>query len=91
MDTYVRFLFEFMSVFFKGLGAIFGGIVTGLVQMFSIHEYLFVIESYRKDFSGGEWVLVVVAIIVMLILLGLIVLLIVFIIRKYIKFRGNRY
>ena len=87
MDTYVRFLFEFMSVFFKGLGAIFGGIVTGLVQMFSIHEYLFVIESYRKDFSGGEWVLVVVAIIVMLILLGLIVLLIVFIIRKYIKFR----
>ena len=87
MDTYIRFLFEFMSVFFKGIGTIFGGLISGIIQIFSIHEYLYIIDIYRKDFTGGEWVLVILAVIVMLILLGLIVLLFVFIIRKYLKFR----
>ena len=27
MDTYIRFLYEFLKVFFDGLGMIFGGIV----------------------------------------------------------------
>ena len=87
MDTYIRFLFEFMSVFFKGIGKILGGFFSGIVQMFSIHEYLYIIEFYRKDFSGGEWFLVIVAILVMIIILALIVLLIVFFVRKYLKFR----
>lgn len=87
MDTYIRFLFEFMSVFFKGMGKIIGGFISGIVQMFSIHEYLYIIEFYRKDFSGGEWFLVIVAILVMIIILALIVLLIVFFVRKYLKFR----
>ena len=87
MDTYVRFLFEFMNVFFEGVGSIVGGFFKGLVQMFSIPEYLYIIERYRKDFTGGEWVLVVIAIIVMFIVLGLIIMLILFFIRKYLKFR----
>jgi len=87
MDTYIRFLFEFMSVFFKGIGTIFGGIVKGFIQMFNISEYLYVIDFYKKDFSGGEWVLVIISILVMLIILGLIIAVIVFFIRKYIKFR----
>ena len=87
MDTYIRFLFEFMSVFFKGIGTIFGGIIKGFIQMFNISEYLYVIDFYKKDFSGGEWVLVIISILVMLIILGLIIAVIVFFIRKYIKFR----
>ena len=87
MNTYIRFLFEFMSVFFKGIGMIVGGFFKGIVQMFSIQAYLYVIEFYRKDFKVAEWILVVVAVVVMIIMLALIVLLIVLFIRKYFKFR----
>lgn len=87
MDTFVRFLFEFMSVFFSGVGMIFKGLFGGIVQMFNISEYLYTIEFYRKDFNMSEWVLVVIAVIVMLIVLLLIILLVWFVIRKYVKFR----
>ena len=87
MDTFVRFLFEFMSVFFSGVGMIFKGLFGGILQMFNISEYLYTIEFYRKDFNMSEWVLVVIAVIVMLIVLLLIILLIWFVIRKYVKFR----
>lgn len=87
MDTFVRFLFEFMSVFFSGVGMIFKGLFGGILQMFNISEYLYTIEFYRKDFNMSEWVLVIIAVIVMLIVLLLIILLIWFVIRKYVKFR----
>ncbi|MBR6137812.1 MAG: hypothetical protein IKQ06_06635 [Bacilli bacterium] len=87
MDTYIRFLFEFMSVFFKGIASIFGGIFKGFIQMFNIQEYMYVIDFYKKDFNGGEWVLVILAILVMVIILGLIVAVFVFIIKKIFKFR----
>ena len=87
MDTFVRFLFEFMSVFFSGVGMIFKGLFGGILQMFNISEYLYTIEFYRKDFNMSEWVLVIIAVIVMFIVLLLIILLIWFVIRKYFKFR----
>lgn len=87
MDTFVRFLFEFMSVFFSGVGMIFKGLFGGIIQMFNISEYLYTIEFYRKDFNMSEWILVIIAVVVMLIVLLLIILLIWFVIRKYVKFR----
>ena len=47
MNTYVRFLFEFMSVFFNGIGMIVGGFFKGIIQMFNISEYLYVIDFYK--------------------------------------------
>ena len=38
MDTFFRFLFEFMSVFFGGIGLIFSGVFNGIIQMFNISE-----------------------------------------------------
>ena len=87
MDTFVRFLFEFMSVFFSGIGMIFSGIFNGIVQIFNISEYLYVIEFYRKDFNMSEWILVVIAVLVLIIILALIILLVCFFIKKYVKFR----
>ena len=87
MDTFVRFLYEFLSVFFSGIGMILMGIVNGFIQIFSIHSYTYVINSYKKDFSGPEWLFVVLAILVLIILVGIIILLIYFVIRKYIRFR----
>lgn len=87
MNTFVRFLYEFMSVFFNGLFTIGKGIVSGFAQMFNFSEYLYIIQFYKNDFEIAEWILVVIAIIVLLLLLGLIIALGWLIIRKYIRFR----
>ncbi len=87
MDTFFRFLFEFMSVFFGGIGLIFKGLFNGIVQMFNISEYAYLIQVYKNDFKMSEWILVIVAIVVIVVMLGLILLLGYFLIRKYLKFR----
>ena len=87
MDTFFRFLFEFMSVFFGGIGLIFSGLFNGIIQMFNIGEYAYLIQVYKNDFKIAEWLLVIVAIVVIVVMLGLILLLGYFIVRKYLKFR----
>ena len=87
MDTFIRFLYEFMSVFFGGIIKIFQGFVSGILQMFDINGYISVVSLYRKDFKMSEWILVVIAIIIIVVMLVLIVLIIWFLIRKYLKFR----
>ena len=44
MDTFARFLYDFMSVFFSGIGMILKGFVTGIIQMFNLPEYLYLVE-----------------------------------------------
>lgn len=87
MNTFFRFLFDFMSVFFEGIKKIIFGIVEGIIQLFYFPDYLYVIKFYQKDFSVGEWILVVIAILVLIVVLVLLGLLIWFMIRKYIRFR----
>ena len=87
MGTFVRFLYEFMSIFFNGVGKIFKGLFDGIKEIFNIKEYMSVVRFYKSNFGVGDWVLVVVAILMTIIILGLIILLIWLIIRKYIKFR----
>ena len=74
METYFRFLFEFMSVFFKGIGTMIKGFLNGLVQVFNIQDYLSIIGLYQKEFSGGEWFLAIIAIIVMIVIISTIVI-----------------
>ena len=87
MDTYLRFLYEFLMQFFSGIQTIFKGLIEGLKQSFNIKSYIEVINFYKQDFSGSEWVFVTIAIILLIVLLCLIVLIIYFVIRKYIRFR----
>lgn len=87
MNTYMKFLYEFMSVFFEGIGMIIKGLFGGIGQMFNFREYLFVVNSYKKEFNMPEWLLVGIAILVMALILGLIVFLVLLAVRKYIRFR----
>jgi len=87
MDTFFRFLFEFLSQFFNGVLAIIMGFVDGFAKIFNILEYIKIIDFYKNDFSGPEWVFVVLAIILVIIMMAGIILLIYFLIRKYIRFR----
>ena len=87
MDTYMRFLYEFLSQFFKGIEMAFTGIFNGIKQIFNIKGYAKVVEFYREDFNGPEWVFVLIAVILVAIILGLIIFIAVFLIKKYIRFR----
>lgn len=87
MDTFLRFLYEFLSQFFTGVKFIVLGIFNGFVAIFNVPEYIKVINEYKDDLTLPEWLLVSLAILTTLIMLGLIVLAIYFLVRKYIRVR----
>lgn len=85
MNTFFRFFYEFVSIFFEGVAEIFKGIGKGFGKMFGIKDYSKVINSYKDHFSGGDWVFVTLSIITLVIFVGLIVFLIVMFIKKMIR------
>ena len=87
MNTFLRFLYEFLSQFFNGIKYIVMGIFNGFKSIFNVPEYIRIISQYKNDFNIPEWLLVALAILVTLIMLSLIILAIYFLVRKYIKFR----
>jgi hypothetical protein len=89
IDTFFRFLYEFLSQFFNGLLDIGLGIFNGVVKMFNVPAYITIIKDYKGDFNGPEWILVVVAIIVLVVMLGLIFFLAFLAIRKYMRIRKS--
>ena len=87
MDTFFRFLYEFLGQTFLGFKNIFMGLIDGVIAIFNVKEYVSVINFYKDDFSGPEWLFVAIAIILLLGILVGIILLLYFLIRKYIRFR----
>ena len=87
MDTFLRFLYEFLSQFFNGIKYIVLGIFNGFKAIFNLPEYIKVINEYKDDLTLPEWLLVGLAILTTLIVLGLIVFALYFLIRKYIRVR----
>jgi len=89
MDTFLRFLYEFLSQFFNGLMYILKGILNGFKTIFNVPEYIKVINEYKSDFTIPEWLLVGVAILIILAILTLIILAVYFLVRKYIRIRKS--
>ena len=87
MNTYVRFLYEFLDQLFGGVVRAVKDFFLGILQMFDVRAYAQLIKNYSSDFSGGEWFLVILAIIVTMILLALLIFLVYFVIRRYVRFR----
>ena len=87
METFTRFLYEFLSQFFSGIFTIFKGIWDGIVQIFNIGTYQKILENYKNDLSMPEWILVILAIGIIIVFLGLIFFLIYLLLRKYLRFR----
>ena len=87
MNTFLRFLYEFLSQFFRGVKFIIEGIFKGFVTMFNFKEYLRVINDYKNDFTMPEWILVGIAVLITLAVLALIIFVFYFLIRKYIRIR----
>ena len=87
METFTRFLYEFLSQFFSGIITIFSGLGKGITQLFNISEYTNIVNNYKGDFSLPEWVMVGIAIFTIVLVYGMVILLIYFLIRKYVRFR----
>ena len=51
METYGRFLFEFLNQFFSGFKEIFSGLISGIQKIFNIGGYTEIIQYYKNDFS----------------------------------------
>ena len=87
METFSKFLYEFLKQFFSGAITIFRGIGTGLQQTFDMKSYQDILNTYKGDFSVPEWALVIISILCIAIFVGLIIALIYLLFRKYVKFR----
>ena len=87
METFTRFLYEFLEQFFSGLIGVLKAIGNCFKQMFDFKAYQKILDTYKGDLSTPEWALVIISILVILILIALVVGLIFLLIRKYMKFR----
>ena len=87
METYGRFLFEFLNQFFSGFKEIIVGLWNGIINIFNIPEYYNIIQHYKNDFSISEWFLTGLAIIAILVVVGTAVVIIALFVKKYAKWR----
>lgn len=87
METFTRFLYEFLAQFFSGIQTIITGIVKGVAQLADIGAYAEIISNYKNDLSMPEWLMVGVAILALVLVYGMVIGLIVLLCRKYIRFR----
>ena len=87
MNTFTRFLYEFLSQFFLGIKQIFIGIFEGIKTIFDIHTYMAIIDYYKPDFNGPEWIYVGIAIFMLAIVVAIIAAILILLIRKYLRFR----
>ncbi len=87
MDTFLRFLYEFLGQFFGGFLTIATAIADAVMQIFDFRSYLKILNFYKDDFNGAEWVFIVIAIILMLLVVAGIIFLVVLLVKKYIRFR----
>ena len=68
MNTFVRFFYEFVSIFFEGLTTVIKGIYSGFVEMFNFVAYGTLINDYKTSFKGAEWIFVGLSVLVLLII-----------------------
>ena len=87
MDTFLRFLYEFLSQIFNGIKYFVMGIYNAIISIFNIPAYIKIVGEYKNDFSIPEWLLVGIAVLITLTFMALIIFGVYFLIRKYIRIR----
>ena len=89
MNTFLRFFYEFISVFFDGLFSGLKGLWDGITKMFGVDAYSKIISNYKDNFNGNEKIFVVICIIFLLIFIATFALLIFLTIKAIIRKFGN--
>ena len=89
MDTFIRFFYEFISIFFNGIMTIFKGIYEGILQIFKIEEYKKILSTYESNFSTFEWILAIIAIIMLIVIVVSLFILMIYGIRRLLNLRKH--
>ena len=85
MNTFIRFFYEFISIFVDGFMMVVKGIFEGICKMFNFGEYAKLISNYQGNFSAGEKILVTLSVIVLVVIILLLVFLLIMFIRKLLR------
>lgn len=91
MNTFIRFFYEFVSVFFDGLLMVFRGISSGILKMFYFPDYKRIVLDYSGLLRTWEWILVGLVILVLLVVIVVIILLLIFGVRRVFNIGKDRY
>ncbi len=81
MDTFIRFFYEFISIFVDGIKLIF----EGILEIFNFSNYAKIVNDYSENFDGPEWVFTAIAILMMVLVIGLIAFIIFLYIKKFVR------
>ena len=90
MNTFFRFFYEFISIFFEGITKLFNGIISGITKMFNYFDYKKIFDSYKDSFNAAEWIFVIITILLLVIIVLGFILLVVFRLRKYLRLRRQK-
>ena len=90
MNTFFRFFYEFISIFFEGLLKLFNGIISGISKMFNYFDYKKILDSYKDSFNIIEWIFVILTILFLVVIVLGFLLLVVFRLRKYLRLRRQK-
>ncbi len=85
MDTFIRFFFEFISIFVDGIVSIFSGIFEGIIGILNFGDYASVFGTYSGEFGFFEWILAILSIVLILAFLAIIGALIYFGVKRFIN------
>ena len=89
MNTFLRFFYEFISVFFDGFFSGIIGMFEGLKKMFGFSGYSKIISNYKDNFNGNEKFFVVLCILFLVIFILVFVALFVLVIKAIARKFGN--
>ena len=87
METYGRFLFEFLDQFFSGFKNVLIAIYEGLKNTFNIPKYYSLIKQYQNDFQISEWFLTGLAILSLAEIIGFAIAIIMLFLKKHMRLR----
>lgn len=90
MNTFFRFFYEFISIFFDGLFSAFKGLIDGIIKMFSIKEYSQIVDNYKSHFDGSEKIFVIISVGCLILILIAIAGLIFLFIKKMVRRATNK-
>ena len=86
METFTKFLYDFLGQFLAVIILMIQGFFKGIKQTFNIPAYVELFNKYKTSLNKPEWVLVVIALIIVAIIIFLIVAVAVLLARKKVKF-----
>ncbi len=90
MNTFIRFFYEFISIFVGGIVDVGKGIYYGVTKMFNIFKYKKILDSYKTSFNIFEWILAILTMVILVVIVGAAIFLIISRLRRYLRLRRQK-